>query len=173
MTTSAQLDAVFSALADPTRRSIVARLAKGETTVGELAKPFRISAPAVTKHLKVLEGAGLITRSRRAQQRPCRLVSSPLKDASAWIERYRALWECRLDRLEDYLLELQGKQAARVTPRTPVTREGVTREGAGAHHAKVAARTTNVRMRETREARKTRETRQVRETREARARKPQ
>ena len=108
--TQTELDAVFSALADPTRRAIVARLAKGETTVGELAKPFRISGPAVTKHLKVLEGAGLIARSRRAQQRPCRLVPKPLKEATDWMEQYRRLWEERLDRLDDYLMELQGKK---------------------------------------------------------------
>lgn len=107
--TPSQLDAVFSALADPTRRAIVARLAKGETSVGELARPFKISGPAVTKHLKVLQGAGLIARSKRAQQRPCRLVPAPLKEATDWMEQYRALWEARLDRLEDYLMELQGK----------------------------------------------------------------
>jgi DNA-binding transcriptional ArsR family regulator len=103
------LDAVFSALADPTRRAIVARLAQGETSVKELASPFKMSGPAVTKHLKVLEGAGLIARSKRAQQRPCRLMPKPLKEATDWMEQYRALWEQRLDRLEDYLLELQGK----------------------------------------------------------------
>jgi DNA-binding transcriptional ArsR family regulator len=103
------LDAVFSALADPTRRAIVARLARGESSVKELAKPFRISGPAVTKHLKVLESAGLIARSRRAQQRPCRLVPKPLKEATDWMEQYRALWEARLNRLEAYLMELQGK----------------------------------------------------------------
>jgi DNA-binding transcriptional ArsR family regulator len=105
------LDAVFSALADPTRRAIVARLAQGETSVKELAKPFKISGPAVTKHLKVLQGAGLIARSKRAQQRPCRLMPKPLKEATDWMEQYRALWEARLDRLEDYLMELQGKPA--------------------------------------------------------------
>ena len=103
------LDAVFAALADPTRRAIVARLAQGETSVKELARPFKISGPAVTKHLKVLQGAGLIARSKRAQQRPCRLVPKPLKEATDWMEQYRALWEARLDRLEDYLMELQGK----------------------------------------------------------------
>jgi DNA-binding transcriptional ArsR family regulator len=104
-----QLDAVFSALADPTRRAILARLAKGETSVKELSRPFKMSAPAVTKHLKVLQGAGLIARSKRAQQRPCRLVPKPLKEATDWMETYRKLWEERLDRLEDYLMELQGK----------------------------------------------------------------
>jgi DNA-binding transcriptional ArsR family regulator len=109
------LDAVFSALADPTRRAIVARLAKGETTVKELSLPFKISAPAVTKHLKVLQSAGLIARSKRAQQRPCRLVPKPLKEATDWMEQYRILWEQRLDRLEDYLLELQGKNKKHAT----------------------------------------------------------
>jgi DNA-binding transcriptional ArsR family regulator len=107
--TSNQLDAVFSALADPTRRAILARLAKGETSVKDLSRPFQISGPAVTKHLKVLQSAGLIARSRRAQQRPCRIVPKPLKEATDWMETYRKLWEERLDRLEDYLLELQGK----------------------------------------------------------------
>jgi DNA-binding transcriptional ArsR family regulator len=106
---SGHLDAVFAALADPTRRAIVARLARGETSVKELAKPFKISGPAVTKHLKVLESAGLIARSRRAQQRPCRIVARPLKEATDWMEQYRALWEARLDRLDDYLMELQGQ----------------------------------------------------------------
>jgi DNA-binding transcriptional ArsR family regulator len=109
MTIQTQLDAVFSALADPTRRAIVARLAKGETSVKELSRPFKMSAPAVTKHLKVLQNAGLIARSQRAQQRPCRLVPKPLKEATDWMEQYRKLWEERLDRLEDYLKELQGK----------------------------------------------------------------
>jgi DNA-binding transcriptional ArsR family regulator len=112
-----QLDAVFSALADPTRRAIVARLAQGETSVKELAKPFKISGPAVTKHLKVLQNAGLIARSRRAQQRPCRLVPRPLQEANYWVEQYRKLWENRLDRLEDYLMELQGKDRIPRAPR--------------------------------------------------------
>ncbi len=104
-----QLDAVFAALADPTRRAIVAQLAKGEVSVKELALPHRISGPAVTKHLKVLQKAGLVARSKRAQQRPCRLMPKPLKEATDWMEQYRKLWEERLDRLEDYLMELQGK----------------------------------------------------------------
>jgi DNA-binding transcriptional ArsR family regulator len=103
------LDAVFSALADPTRRAIVAQLAKGEISVKELSLPHRMSGPAVTKHLKVLQNAGLIARGRRAQQRPCRLLPKPLKEATDWMEQYRALWEARLDRLDDYLMELQGK----------------------------------------------------------------
>jgi DNA-binding transcriptional ArsR family regulator len=104
------LDRTFSALADPTRRAIVARLADGEATVSELAAPFDMSLPAVSKHLKVLERAGLITRGRRAQWRPCRLEPEALKEASDWLEDYRRLWEVRLDRLDEYLRELQGKE---------------------------------------------------------------
>jgi DNA-binding transcriptional ArsR family regulator len=103
------LDRTFSALADPTRRAILGRLAEGEASVGELAAPFSMSLPAVSKHLKVLERAGLITRGRRAQWRPCRLEPAPLKEASDWLEEYRRCWEERLDRLDDYLKELQGK----------------------------------------------------------------
>src|SRR5690606_38686329 len=106
---SDQLSATFAALADPTRRAILARLAAGEASVSELAEPFDISAPAVTKHLKVLERAGLISRSRQAQWRPCRIEAKPLQDASHWIEQYRQLWEARLDRLEDYLKVLQAQ----------------------------------------------------------------
>ena len=102
------LDRTFSALSDPTRRAILARLADGETTVTELAEPFAMSLPAVSKHLKVLERAGLITRGRHAQWRPCRLEPAPLKEASDWLEEYRRLWEERLDRLDEYLRELQG-----------------------------------------------------------------
>ncbi len=104
-----RLSATFAALADPTRRAILARLASGEASVKELAAPFEISAPAVTKHLKVLQRAGLITRSRDAQRRPCRLRARPLRDVSAWVEHYRRFWEARFDRLEEYLHELQGK----------------------------------------------------------------
>ncbi|HEX4892940.1 MAG TPA: metalloregulator ArsR/SmtB family transcription factor [Hyphomicrobiaceae bacterium] len=93
------LTATFSALADPTRRAILARLASGEATVTELAEPFAMSLPAVSKHLRVLEGAGLITRSRTAQWRPCRLDAAPLKDAQAWLERYSRFWNESLDRL--------------------------------------------------------------------------
>jgi DNA-binding transcriptional ArsR family regulator len=107
---SDQLSATFSALADPTRRAILARLASGETSVTELAAPFEISKPAVTKHLKVLEKAGLISRGRHAQWRPCRLKAAPLKDVSNWVEQYRRHWEERLDRLGDYLKELQAEQ---------------------------------------------------------------
>src|SRR5688572_29069366 len=103
------LSATFAALADPTRRAILARLALGETSVNEIAKPFDISGPAISRHLKVLESAGLITRSRDAQWRPCKLEPAALKGVDDWLERYRRLWEQRLDRLEDYLRELQAK----------------------------------------------------------------
>ena len=105
-----QLTRTFAALADPTRRAIVARLADGEASVTELAAPFDMSLPAVSKHLKVLERAGLITRGRRAQWRPCRLEPTALKEASDWLEEYRRLWEERLDRLDEYLQDLQGKE---------------------------------------------------------------
>ena len=101
------LSATFAALADPTRRAILARLAAGEASVTELAGPFAMSLPAVSKHLKVLERAGLIARGRQAQARPCRIPPEPLKEATGWLERYRSLWEERLDRLEDYLRELR------------------------------------------------------------------
>ena len=104
------LSATFSALADPTRRAILARLASGEMSVTELAKPFEISLPAVTKHLKVLERAGLIARGRTGQWRPCRLEAKPLREAADWIERYRVFWEQSLDRLELYLQELQANE---------------------------------------------------------------
>ncbi len=105
-----RLSHTFAALADPTRRAILARLASGETTVTELAQPFDMSLPAVTKHLKVLERAGLISRGREAQWRPCKLEAKPLADASQWIEQYRLHWEQRLDRLEEYLRELQAAE---------------------------------------------------------------
>jgi DNA-binding transcriptional ArsR family regulator len=101
----------FAALADPTRRAILARLALGETSVTELAEPFAMSMPAVSKHLKVLERAGLIVRGREAQWRPCRIELRALKDVDDWLEEYRRLWEDRLDRLEVYLSELQAKEA--------------------------------------------------------------
>jgi DNA-binding transcriptional ArsR family regulator len=107
------LSATFAALADPTRRAILARLALGETTVGELAEPFEMSLPAVSKHLKVLEHAGLITRGREAQWRPCRIEAQALKDVDDWLERYRLLWEQRLDRLEDYIKTIQAKEKKR------------------------------------------------------------
>ncbi len=105
-----QLDKTFGALSDPTRRAIVERLADGEASVTELAAPFSMSLPAVSKHLKVLEKAGLISRGRKAQWRPCRLEPEPLKEASDWLEEYRRLWEERLDRLDEYLRTLQGKE---------------------------------------------------------------
>jgi DNA-binding transcriptional ArsR family regulator len=101
------LDATFSALADPTRRAILERLAGGEASVTQLAQPFDLSLPAISKHLKVLERAGLIARSRDAQWRPCRLEAAPLHDVSDWVERYRRHWEERLDRLDHYLQQLQ------------------------------------------------------------------
>jgi DNA-binding transcriptional ArsR family regulator len=104
------LSTTFAALADPTRRAILARLALGETTVNELAKPFKMSGPAVSKHLKVLERAGLITRGREAQWRPCRLAPTALKGVDTWLEEYRRFWDERLDRLDAYLQELQAKQ---------------------------------------------------------------
>lgn len=105
-----RLTTTFSALADPTRRAILARLATGEATVTALAEPFNMSLPAVSKHLKVLQRAGLVTRGRAAQWRPCRLEAAPLKDAADWLEHYRRFWDESLDRLEDYLAELQGKE---------------------------------------------------------------
>ncbi|MGA9031499.1 MAG: metalloregulator ArsR/SmtB family transcription factor [Sulfuricaulis sp.] len=107
---SDQLSATFSALADPTRRAILARLASGESSVTELAEPFEMSLPAVTKHLNVLERAGLIRRGRDAQWRPCRLEARPLREVSDWVEHYRRFWEQSLDRLDDYLKELQSKE---------------------------------------------------------------
>jgi DNA-binding transcriptional ArsR family regulator len=108
--TPERLNQTFSALADPTRRAILARLASGAASVLELAEPFEMSLPAISKHLKVLERAGLIARGREAQWRPCRLQAAPLKDISEWVERYRQFWEERFDRLDDYLHQLQGKK---------------------------------------------------------------
>src|SRR5678816_4108146 len=107
---SNRLDATFLALADPTRRAILARLASGESSVTELAEPFAMSMPAVSKHLKVLERAGLIVRGREAQWRPCRIEAQALKPVDEWLENYRRLWEQRFDRLEDYLRELQAQE---------------------------------------------------------------
>jgi DNA-binding transcriptional ArsR family regulator len=103
------LSSTFAALSDPTRRAILARLALGETSVTELAEPFEMSMPAISKHLKVLERAGLIARGREAQWRPCRLEAAPLKEANDWIEEYRRFWEQSFDRLDDYLHELQAR----------------------------------------------------------------
>jgi len=105
-----RLSATFAALADPTRRAILARLVSGEASVSQLAEPFEMSLPAVSKHLKVLERAGLITRGRAAQWRPCRLEAAPLKDAADWLEEYRRFWEESFDRLEEYLRELKEKE---------------------------------------------------------------
>ena len=101
------LSSTFAALADPTRRAILGRLASGEASVTELGKPFEMSLPAISKHLKVLEQAGLIVRGRNAQWRPCRLAPRPLKDAAEWLDEYRRFWEESFDRLDDYLSELQ------------------------------------------------------------------
>lgn len=106
------LDTTFAALADPTRRAILARLALGETTVMDLARPFDMSQPAISKHLKVLERAGLVSRSRDAQRRPVRLEARPLAEANGWLESYRALWEARFDRLDALLQKLQADEAA-------------------------------------------------------------
>lgn len=104
------LSAAFAALADPTRRAMLARLCEGEATVNEIAAPFDLSLPAISKHLKVLEGAGLISRGRTAQYRPCRLAPGPLKEVADWVERYRRFWDESLDRLDGYLKELQEKE---------------------------------------------------------------
>jgi DNA-binding transcriptional ArsR family regulator len=105
-----RLSSTFAALADPTRRAILARLATGEASVTELAEPFEMSMPAISKHLKVLERAGLVARGRAAQWRPRRLEAAPLKDVARWIEHYRRFWEESLDRLDDYLRELKAKE---------------------------------------------------------------
>jgi DNA-binding transcriptional ArsR family regulator len=104
------ISTTFGALADPTRRAILSRLASGEASVTELAAPFEMTLPAVSKHLKVLERAGLIARGREAQWRPCRLEAAPLKDVSDWVEHYRRNWEESFDRLDEYLKELQAKE---------------------------------------------------------------
>ena len=111
-----RLSTTLAALADPTRRAILARLAKGEMAVGELARPFDMTLPAISKHLKVLERAGLVARSRQAQRRPCRLEAAPLREVSDWVADYREFWEQRFDRLEAYLQKVQtrkGKSHAR------------------------------------------------------------
>jgi DNA-binding transcriptional ArsR family regulator len=110
MTPSDRLDATFAALADPTRRAILARLATGEASVTDLAQPFAMSQPAISKHLKVLERAGLISRSRDAQRRPCRLQPERLKTIAEWVGSYRQFWEASFDRLDDYLEELQAQK---------------------------------------------------------------
>jgi len=120
------LSSTFAALADPTRRAILARLALGETSVTNLAKPFEMSMPAVSKHLKVLERAGLISRGREAQWRPCRLDAGPLKDAASWIEDYRRFWSGHLDALERYLDRIDPSPATKT--RTKRGRRGLTRD---------------------------------------------
>jgi len=122
--TTDALSATFAALADPTRRAILARLASGETTVTELAQPFDMSLPAISKHLKVLERAGLIARGREAQWRPCRLEAARLKDVADWVERYRQFWEQSLDRLDHYLRELQAPPKERGKGGTKGRRKG-------------------------------------------------
>ncbi len=108
--TADRLSATFHALADPTRRAILARLTTGEASVNDLAAPFNMSLPAISRHLKVLEQAQLISRTKEAQYRPCKLEVAPLKEADNWIEQYRKMWEARFDRLDDYLMELQAKE---------------------------------------------------------------
>lgn len=123
------LSTTFQALADPTRRAILARLAGGEATVGELAAPFDVSLPAVSKHLRVLQQAGLIEQGRRAQWRPCRLTPEPLRDVAVWVARYRELWEGRLDRLDDYLQALQaGSAGVDSIDQVPAQRKGADAE---------------------------------------------
>jgi DNA-binding transcriptional ArsR family regulator len=116
------LSGTFAALADPTRRAILARLALGETSVSELCEPFQISPPAVTKHLKVLQRAGLISQGRRAQWRPCKLEAAPIRDVAFWVEDYRRFWEESFDRLDSYLLKLQS-DAAKTSKSTKKRRE--------------------------------------------------
>ncbi len=108
--TTDPLDTTFAALADPTRRAILARLASGEASVKELAEPFEMTLPAVTKHLKVLQRAGLITQGRRAQWRPCKLDAKPLREVADWVGQYRRFWEESFDRLDNFLKELQGRE---------------------------------------------------------------
>jgi DNA-binding transcriptional ArsR family regulator len=125
MATIKQLDATFAALADPTRRAILARLALGEASVNELAQPFEMSQPAISKHLKVLEQAGLISRGRDAQRRPCRLETKPLSEATGWLEHYRALFEARFQRLDDLLEEMKAAQAEHKPAKRKPARRGV------------------------------------------------
>src|SRR6478752_3769473 len=117
MNSPARLDATYAALADPTRRAILARLATGEATVGELGEPFAMSQPAISKHLRVLELAGLISRGRDAQRRPCRIEAAPLAEANAWLERYRQLWELRFDDLDRLLEDMKAAEKPARKPR--------------------------------------------------------
>ncbi|HQV51055.1 MAG: winged helix-turn-helix transcriptional regulator [Flavobacteriales bacterium] len=112
-----RLSSTFQALADPTRRAILARLSEGEASVTQLAEPFSMSMPAISKHLKVLERANLISRGKEAQWRPCKLEAAPLEAASDWVEQYRAIWEARFDRLDAYLQEVQAKGKKATKPR--------------------------------------------------------
>jgi DNA-binding transcriptional ArsR family regulator len=122
---SNRLSTTFAALADPTRRAILARLITGDVSVTELAEPFKMSLPAVSKHLKVLERAGLIARGQDAQWRPCRLKAAPLKDVADWVQHYRRFWEESFDRLEDYLVELKNVQAKNSTTNKKEKKLGV------------------------------------------------
>ena len=124
MTTPDHLSATFAALADPTRRAILARLATGEASVTQLAEPFEMSMPAISKHLKVLERAHLIGRGREAQWRPCRLEAAPLKDIADWIDHYRQFWEQSFDRLDDYLRELKARGAVAQKPKAKDKKHG-------------------------------------------------
>lgn len=117
MNLTPKLDATFAALADPTRRAILARLASGEASVMELAKPFAMSQPAISRHLKVLENAGLISRGRDAQRRPCRLEAAPLAEANGWLEGYRRFWEESFERLDGLLAEMKSQQKRKRTRR--------------------------------------------------------
>lgn len=116
------LSLTFAAIADPTRRAILVRLSRGEAPVKELAEPFQMTLPAITKHLKVLERAGLIERSRCAQMRPCKLRAEPLQEAASWIDRYRTFWEQSFDRLDEYLAKLQASPDAQPAPPPPTKR---------------------------------------------------
>ena len=119
-----QLSVTLAAIADPTRRAILERLADGAATVGELAEPFEMSLPAISKHLKVLENAGLISRGRDAQWRPCQLDAGPLKEVADWVGRYRRHWEERLDRLDEYLRELQKRESQNRQSKTKEKKHG-------------------------------------------------
>ncbi len=134
MQPAADLSTIFAALADPTRRAILARLSTGDAPVKDLAEPFDLSGPAITKHLKVLERAGLISRSREGQQRPCRLEPRALAPAADWIEQYRAMWEERLDRLDAYLKSVAPSPAPRAPEKT--TDEKPKAKGRGERHGR-------------------------------------
>jgi DNA-binding transcriptional ArsR family regulator len=127
MSPPATLDATFAALADPTRRAILARLAAGEASVNELAEPFDMSQPAISKHLKVLERAGLITRGRDAQRRPCRLEARPFADAHEWLENYRQFWEQSFQRLDGLLEDMKAQQAKSALKKRARTKRGESR----------------------------------------------